>query len=491
MTRTFDLAVVGGGSGGIGAALAGARLGLSTVLIEQAESLGGNAVRGGVHDWEPSVGGTGIPFDIYCRLHERSDEAVGIASFYEGYHKLFGDDHPGGEKGIDPTRTYLNTLRHHRSDKPVESWSESKAFIREHRDCVVFEPADYVTVVNSLLEETGHCTILTGHEVTDVMAETGTVQELVLGSDERIKATYYIDSTASGQVCQACGCEVMVGQESSERFDESHAPTEPTDRLNAVTLIYRISKSPVETTVEPPFDIPTDAWWAETFPGTRLTEYPNGDLNVNMLPTMEGDEFMELIESEGYDATYQEARRRVFAHWQYLNRDYERFRSYELTWVAPELGIRESYRIKGEYILTEHDILGGLSEQPHDDIITIADHPLDWHSKDDGGSIHLTEPYGVPYRCLIPEGFQNLLIACRGASFSSIAASSCRLSRSMLQLGQAAGTAAALADADGHWLPEVPSTDLRHALREQHVELDWPRSEAMTTYLRSRDPASS
>ncbi len=63
-----DLAVIGGGSGGFGAALAGARLGLSVILIEKGEMLGGNAVRGGVNCWEMGVGGTGIPFDLYRRV---------------------------------------------------------------------------------------------------------------------------------------------------------------------------------------------------------------------------------------------------------------------------------------------------------------------------------------------------------------------------------------------------------------------------------------
>lgn len=57
----------------------------------------------------------------------------------------------------------------------------------------------------------------------------------------------------------------------------------------------------------------------------------------------------------------------------------------------------------------------------------------------------LEEPYGIPFRCLIPKGFDNLLVAGRVAGFSSIAASSCRLSRTMIQLGEAAGAATALA----------------------------------------------
>ena len=92
-------------------------------------------------------------------------------------------------------------------------------------------------------------------------------------------------------------------------------------------------------------------------------------------------------------------------------------------------------------------------------------------------------PYGIPYRCLIPKGFRNLFVACRGAGFSSLAASSCRLSRTMVQLGQAAGTAAAIAHARGLDLPEVPAGELRDRLRAQHVQLAHPMTEALQTYV--------
>ncbi len=66
----YDVIVVGAGSGDIGAALAASRLGLSVLLVEQADGIGGTAVRGGVHIWEMGVGGTGLPFDIYRRLKQ-------------------------------------------------------------------------------------------------------------------------------------------------------------------------------------------------------------------------------------------------------------------------------------------------------------------------------------------------------------------------------------------------------------------------------------
>ena len=89
--------------------------------------------------------------------------------------------------------------------------------------------------------------------------------------------------------------------------------------------------------------------------------------------------------------------------------------------------------------------------------------------------------YGVPYRCLLPRGTENVLIAGRAASFSAIAASSCRLSRTMMQLGEAAGVAAHLSCKNGTALRSVPPEDIRRLMAERIdqsipcTERDWKR----------------
>ena len=103
----YDVCVIGGGSGGFGAALAAARLGAAVVLVEKADSLGGNAVRGGVNNWEPGVRGTGIPFDLYQHLRQIPN-AIGITSF--GRHRSWQGNVAGGESLLDPTRRYPDSL---------------------------------------------------------------------------------------------------------------------------------------------------------------------------------------------------------------------------------------------------------------------------------------------------------------------------------------------------------------------------------------------
>jgi hypothetical protein len=153
-----------------------------------------------------------------------------------------------------------------------------------------------------------------------------------------------------------------------------------------------------------------------------------------------------------------------------------------MTWIASLLGIREQYRVVCEKMLTMNDIQSGIRRQSDPDIVTLVDHALDCHGEG-GGCIEMPEPYGVPYRCLIPKGWRNLLVACRAAGFSSIVASSCRLTRTMMQLGQAAGTAVVLAQRNGVDLPDVAPDALRQALRAQHVQLEWPLSTELRDYL--------
>ncbi len=128
-----------------------------------------------------------------------------------------------------------------------------------------------------------------------------------------------------------------------------------------------------------------------------------------------------------------------------------------LVGMAPEVGVRESWRLVGRYVLNERDVVGGRSSQTHPDIVATADHAIDCHG---AHGIHqeVRTGYGIPFRCLQAAEYDNLLVACRGASFSHLAASSCRLSRTMMTLGEAAGAAAAEAVRQGKLIEDVDAT---------------------------------
>lgn len=464
-----ELAVIGGGSGGFGAALAAARRGVDVVLVEQGDRLGGTSVRGGVNCWEPGVGGTGIPFELYLRL-QRIPGAVGI--YTHGRHQSTFDPareayrYPGGESLIDPARRYLDTLQRH-----------GVPFAQRHG--VVFEPDAMAGAMAAMLRETGRCRVLTNTAFEVVEADGPRLRAVGLSGGRVLRAEWFVDATGDGVVCAAAGCEMMTGQEPRARFGEAGAPDKATGRINGVTLIYRVTPA-AEPAVEPlPAGVATGCWWAARFPSAQINQYPCGDLNVNMLPTMDGAEFLRL----GHGPAMAECARRVRAHWHRLQAECPEFRRFRFAATAPAPGIRESRRVVAEYVLTEQDLVAGLDGQKHPDIVALCDHPTDTHGSQSRGIGELRGPYGVPYRCLVPKGRPNLLVACRAAGFSSIAASSCRLSRTMMQLGQAAGTAVALARELKVDLPGVPPERLRAALREQHVQLEFPLPPALRARL--------
>ncbi|MBT3290959.1 MAG: FAD-dependent oxidoreductase [Victivallales bacterium] len=400
-----DVCVVGGGSGGIGAALAAAREGANVVLVEKLPVLGGTSAAGFVS----LLSGPGDAFarEIYLEL-KRQGQA--------GVTRRFGKV-PFHCWSIDPKLTYDSTL-----------------MFRGNR--LAFDPATYSATVLGMLKKEGVQVLL-----NTTFTEAGTAGKRVQsiqavakdGTEYRIEAKVFVDATGDVYLCRAAGCETAIGP-----------------GLNGVTLCYRVRKGGEEHP-----DVPTARPIRRSSCNHQL---PNGDRLINMLPTMDGDEFLKL----GYEKALKTCRTRILRHWAFLSNGPGEWRDYRFVEAAPILGIREGYRIVGEYVLASKDLQQGILEQGHPDMIALASHAVDVHGANRKKVKHLkVKPYGIPYRCLIPKGWDNLLVACRGASFDRVAASSVRLSRTMLWLGHAAGVGAALAAKEDMAVGEVDAAKIR------------------------------
>jgi hypothetical protein len=334
---------------------------------------------------------------------------------------------------------------------------------------VIFEPLPMARLMRQLLDATGRCTTMMNATLTDVQTSQRRITAVRVNG-QRITADLFIDATGNATLASAAGTAVRRGQESRDAFNEPSAPDRPTSSVNAMTLIYRVTPAPANElapTLAPPTNLPERCHWQQEFPVASIVHYPCGDLNINMLPTMDGATFLAME----HDSAMAECRRRVHAHWLNLQRTFDAFRRYRLIWIASMPGLRETQRIVARATLTENDIRTGLANQTDTDLIAVADHALDTHGRG-GRCSELAEPYGIPYRCLLPIDLDNLLVVGRCAGFSALAASSCRLSRTMIQLGQAGGTAAALASAHRCALADVPADTLRAALKQQGVQLN-------------------
>lgn len=136
--------------------------------------------------------------------------------------------------------------------------------------------------------------------------------------------------------------------------------------------------------------------------------------------------------------------------------------------VAPFMGIRESRRIEGEYILTEQDIFDCAH---FDDAIAVASYPVDLHHPVGGDCTLMWCPdcYDIPYRCLLPKKVEGLLVAGRDMSATHLALASARVMGPAMCLGEAAGKAAALSVHQGVQPRNLDVSALRQALREEGV----------------------
>jgi hypothetical protein len=132
------------------------------------------------------------------------------------------------------------------------------------------------------------------------------------------------------------------------------------------------------------------------------------------------------------------------------------------------IGVRETRRIVGEYVLTLDDVLG---VRKFDDAIARSTYPVDIHSPTGPGTVLRRLPegqwYEVPLRCLIPKGVDNLLVAGRCISGTHEAHSSYRVTPTAMATGQAAGVCAALACASGRAPRDVPAGEVQDILRRQ------------------------
>ena len=405
-----DVAVVGGGSAGFAAALSAAEAGCDTILIEKEDILGGTSTICGVNNWEPVCGAIGTPRRVYERLAQ-IPEACGI--WYQKLHSGFGDAFPGAYLEIDPSLTYDNTLKRH---GPAMSADKDAWLARYHG--ISFEPDQLDAVMRQMLAETGRCRVLSSVAYESCDVRNGAIEGLYLSNGTVVRPKVVID--ACGYVAKSAGCA-----------------SEMSENPNSVTLIFRVSSDPDAEEIPVPDDTPDTCWWDRSFPLVFCCQYPNGDLNVNMLPTMQGSEAVRL----GDEAAYAECRKRVFAQWKWMKATYpQHFGSFKITRIFPRLGYRETHRIVCEHMLTGAEVASGTH---FEDEIATADHAFDNHGVKGAYSGELSQPYGIPLRSLKPLGVRNLYVAGRIAGFDVAAASSCRLSRTMMQLGEAAGIAAA------------------------------------------------
>ncbi|OPZ83997.1 MAG: FAD dependent oxidoreductase [bacterium ADurb.Bin429] len=245
---------------------------------------------------------------------------------------------------------------------------------------------------------------------------------------EWVDAGAVIDATADIAVARRARCAWSIGREARAVYNEPSAPEEPEFRLNGPTLCFTVAPGPDRVALPEVYGHDSD--WA------HIGEMPDGGFYVNMVYQIPGEEAWML----GGEATRARLLGNIARRWPRVRVAYG-LQGYGITALAPRTGYREGPRLVGRYVLTETDFCLGNFGAHHPDCIAFTDHALDCHSPD-GGCIEADNgPMGIPLRCLQPREYDNFLVASRGASFSSLAASAARLQRNMIEIGEAAAGA--------------------------------------------------
>lgn len=418
----FDVCVVGGGMAGVCAAIAAARNGAKTAIVQDRPVFGGNAsseVRmhicgaRGKENLE-----TGILEDIQLENNYRNPS---------GNYSIW-DSVLYGKIACEPNiRYFLNCAC-------VDGETQGNADDRELLNIRCWQ----------LTTQTWHT----------------------------LAAKVFIDCSGDSILAPISQAQTRWGRESCDEFDENIQPSRPDRKTMGNSLLIQLRK----TDSPQPFTAPD---WAYRFDSPE--DLPARIKGVN------GANFW-WIELGGLDDTIEDAEsirdelmRAAWGVWDYIkNRAPERDRAanWALEWLGSLPGKRENRRYVGDHILTQNEVGEGGRFK---DIIAYGGWPMDDHHP--AGLLYPGEPtlfhgapspYGIPYRSLYSRNVRNLLCAGRNISVTHAALSSTRVMATCAIIGQAAGTAAALAvrhDTRPRGITDVHLTELQATLMDDDAWL--------------------
>lgn len=437
-----DVLVVGGGPSGVAAAVAAARTGARTMLVEESGALGGMWTSGlvitlaGYNSWlQPNrvrcvrgVGGDWL---------EAAAERDGVA------------DHDGFALSSDPEIMKL--------------------------------------VADELVQASGAEVLLHVPAATPIVDEgavTGAFVETVEGR-QAILATVTVDCTGDGDVIARAGDDWLKGESLQPMTMSMYlgGVRPPPDVDHTAPRRVPIGPSAGEL-VEPALseyasfraDVPVD------IPAMRRAR-ERGELPVFGGPWFGGLEkdvvWVNAVRIVGdatdlRDLTRAEiqGRRDAFALRDWFRAHIDGFEHAHLLQTSPHIGIRESRRLDGVVTLTGDQIRRG---EEFDDAIALGCWPIDIHPADGGTGSHsmfVPSPYAIPYRALVPKHTDGVLAAGRCISVDREALGSVRVGGTCTATGHAAGAAAALAASAGVQPRDLDPTLLRRTLRHQGALID-------------------
>jgi len=406
--RHWDVIVVGGGPGGVPAAVAAARNGARVLLVERYGFLGGMATSALVH-----------PYMKY-----RTGDTLLTRGLFE---------------------EFVDILR--KNDAILND--------RAHFDA---EPMKWL--LDRFVLDSGAGLLLHASAV-GVLKENGSIRAVRVfhkGGIEDLSADVFIDSTGDGDIAAWGGAPIEIGRDS----DHACQPMTTSFRMANV----EVRRMPERKEINRLYD-----------EAKAQGEVKNPRENVLIFKTVHPDvmhfnttRVVGKTSLDGWSITEAEieGRRQVSDMVRFLKKHVAGFEKAYLMKIGPEIGVRESRRVMGRYVLTAEDV---LEARHFEDGIACACYDIDIHNPTGTGTvIKRLKPntyYTIPYRCLIPKNVDNLIIASRCISATHEAHSSLRVMPIVWSIGQAGGTATALCLKQKLKPSLLDASKLRSVLTEQ------------------------
>jgi len=408
----FDMIVCGGGLAGIAAAWNAADRGLKVMLVEYYHKLGGVPVSGmlGIVSGFRLEKEQVVDGKFFRELHDRMNKIDGCTSRQDWAFRL----HP------------------------------------EKLSMVLLE----------MLKEKG-VRILLQTQVVSALVDAGMIRYVVTASKpglEAWEAKLFVDDTGDGDLAVMAGCPFEYGRPSDGKVQSSSL----TFKLAGID-ISRVPKDMAEATKiwrKEPHLTATNHTVITYLPGT------NGEAAVNMTHILNCDP----LTHEGQLRIREEGAKQAQEIADFFRRNLSGFEHCYVAETAMQPGIRESRRIVGDYTLTDQDVISG---QDFADEIARCGWGIDIHVPD---RIHgetpmphfcLTKSFGIPYRCILPQGIRNLYIAGRPISATHEAFAASRINGTCIALGEAIGVAAGMFMKTSD-TRKLDVTALQNELQNQH-----------------------
>ncbi len=433
LTENYDVVVCGGGLAGFCAAIAAARNGAKTCLVHNRPVLGGNSSS-----------------EIGVTPH-------GAAAFH-AYAR---------ETGILSEALIEERARNH-AEIYENGWTNSVW------DIVLYDMVQATPGLTLHLN-----TDIRGVDKQDdrnIAAILAVVQNAE--TELRIEGRTFIDCTGDGIVADAAGCQWRMGSEGRDEFNEPHAPMKASaDTMgNSIHFLCRDTGRPA------PFTPPD---WAVKHEDASYF-YSQG-----RLPKDVRGGFWWIEIGVPYHTIYDaetirhELTRHALGVWDWMkNKDpktKDKVANYALDWIGQVPGKRESRRVMGRYLMTEHDILnktvfpdeiafggwfvdlhtpGGLLAKSSEPSAAAGGHEDEYDTFSDYSAMSYCGPYGVPLRILLAKDCDNLMMAGRNVSVTHAALGTVRVMGTTALMGEAAGIAAAIGLAKGHDFDQIVAEDI-------------------------------